>query len=263
MFPQRVSVCCPLPSRVAIARRYFGATKPVHPTFAPSPRRRPGRAFTLIELLAVLAITGLLVSLLFPNLKQMILKSQMAASASNLRQISTAMALYEAEIGRLPQAVGAPDPIGPGTVTWDRALLDSGYLSDSGKAVFKAPGDNIARTDRGDPRSYAANDFVLYQPTSPLNGIDGRWLRSTKGRSRVVVLFERPTNVNSYGSTGSCAFHSPSPNGWYGPPSPNYIFRTGGNYLFGDGHVEFLDLHNYGASPSEADANMKTQLFTP
>jgi len=53
-----------------------------------------GTAFTLIELLATVAIIGLLVALLFPALQNIGLKAKQAACANNLKQIGVGFALY-------------------------------------------------------------------------------------------------------------------------------------------------------------------------
>jgi prepilin-type N-terminal cleavage/methylation domain-containing protein/prepilin-type processing-associated H-X9-DG protein len=60
------------------------------PTFSPA-RRRATRAFTLIELICVVAIMALLASLLFPSLQSVRQRALSVACASNLRQIGLAL----------------------------------------------------------------------------------------------------------------------------------------------------------------------------
>ncbi|WDE96500.1 prepilin-type N-terminal cleavage/methylation domain-containing protein [Lentisphaera profundi] len=50
--------------------------------------------FTLIEILVVVAIIGILASLLLPALGQARKKSKLALCTSNIRQISTALYMY-------------------------------------------------------------------------------------------------------------------------------------------------------------------------
>ena len=56
--------------------------------------KRHARAFTLIEILVVIAIIGALVALLFPALAGVREKARATACLSNLRQLSTATFLY-------------------------------------------------------------------------------------------------------------------------------------------------------------------------
>ncbi len=59
---------------------------------------RPGwRAFTLLELLVVIAVIGVLASLLLPALAAARLKARKAACLSNLRQVGVAVMLYASD----------------------------------------------------------------------------------------------------------------------------------------------------------------------
>lgn len=60
------------------------------------------RAFTLIELLMVIAITALLAAILFPVLAQARKAARMSVCTSHLRQIGMAYALYDADYGSMP-----------------------------------------------------------------------------------------------------------------------------------------------------------------
>ncbi len=64
---------------------------------APHPAARPTRGFTLVELLVVLAITGLLVSLAVPAAGRALGAARRIACASNLRQVNLAFHLYTAD----------------------------------------------------------------------------------------------------------------------------------------------------------------------
>jgi prepilin-type N-terminal cleavage/methylation domain-containing protein/prepilin-type processing-associated H-X9-DG protein len=60
------------------------------------------RAFTLIEVLVVVAIIALIVSILLPALKQAREHASGAVCQSGMRQLTIAMLTYTAEFGRLP-----------------------------------------------------------------------------------------------------------------------------------------------------------------
>ena len=82
-------------------------------------------AFTLVELLTVLAIVGILATLLMSTLSIAKKKSRVATSTSNLRQIAIAFTLYQDDHAHRP-------------LTWDR-LLSSGYLGS--ERILKCPED--------------------------------------------------------------------------------------------------------------------------
>jgi prepilin-type N-terminal cleavage/methylation domain-containing protein len=63
---------------------------------------RSPRAFTLIELLIVIAIIGILMSLLFPAVNSAIDAARKAQAKNDVVQIATAITAYETEYGRLP-----------------------------------------------------------------------------------------------------------------------------------------------------------------
>jgi len=63
---------------------------------------RPHQAFTLIELLIVIAIIGILMSLLFPAVNSAIDAARKAQAKNDAVQIATAITAYETEYGYLP-----------------------------------------------------------------------------------------------------------------------------------------------------------------
>jgi prepilin-type N-terminal cleavage/methylation domain-containing protein len=60
------------------------------------------RAFTLIELLAVIGIIGVLVALLFPAIKSALIKSEVVRAQSGISNLSTAFKAYYTEYGKWP-----------------------------------------------------------------------------------------------------------------------------------------------------------------
>ena len=68
--------------------------------------RRPGRGFTPIEMLVVLAITGLLIALLLPALQAAREAARGLRCKNNLKQIGLALANYEASKECYPFGVG-------------------------------------------------------------------------------------------------------------------------------------------------------------
>lgn len=93
------------------------------------------KAFTLIEVLAVIAVVGILVALLLPVLGKMRERAAEAKCMSNLRQIGAAMNLFASDNdGYYPFWGGAKNPDSDGP--WYGALTkDEAY----GLEKFKAP----------------------------------------------------------------------------------------------------------------------------
>ncbi len=70
--------------------------------------RRPG-AFTLIELLIVIAIISILASIAVPNFVHAQVRAKLARVQSDLQTISTALEAYASDVGEYP-----PNPVGLG-----------------------------------------------------------------------------------------------------------------------------------------------------
>jgi prepilin-type N-terminal cleavage/methylation domain-containing protein len=62
-----------------------------------TPGLGPRRAFTLIEVLVVVAILALLIAILVPSLSKARIQAKLASDKANCKQIATMMAIYQAE----------------------------------------------------------------------------------------------------------------------------------------------------------------------
>jgi len=107
----------------------------MHP--APSPRR--SRAFTLIELLTVIAIIGILASIIIPTVGKVRASANKAKCASNVRQLATACINYANDAkSQLPRRgfAGSPHAYYPGDL---KNLLP--YLSNANREdILFCPG---------------------------------------------------------------------------------------------------------------------------
>ncbi len=121
------------------------------------------RAFTLVELLVVIAVIGILIALLLPALQQTRETGRRAQCAHNLTQLGLALAQYESAFEMLP--AGTTNPTGPiqnrppgDHISWTVRLLP--YLEQTGTYrafdLSKSIYDPVNRT----PRTAALNTFL-------------------------------------------------------------------------------------------------------
>jgi len=74
----------------------------------------PRKAFTLVEIMIVVAIVGLLTALAIPNLLRARARSQATTCINNLRQIDTAIQQFAIEAGKhLGDTINWPDDLTP------------------------------------------------------------------------------------------------------------------------------------------------------
>jgi len=122
---------------------------------------KSSRAFTLIELLIVIAIIGILMSLLFPAVNAAIDTARRTQAKNDATQIATAVIAYETEYGRLPL---------PNKKEVDKDLLDiltgvAGNTNNPRQIVFmevnqakRGKSGQISGTGFGDPWAILEND---------------------------------------------------------------------------------------------------------
>ncbi|AKJ63995.1 type II secretion system major pseudopilin GspG [Kiritimatiella glycovorans] len=109
-------------------------------------RRTAGRAaregFTLIEILLVVVIIGILVGIAVPRFTGRVEQSRVAAAESTLKSISTALDLYELDMGRYPDDLEALEKQPEGADNWRGPYLKSGIPEDpwGQEYVYKHPG---------------------------------------------------------------------------------------------------------------------------
>lgn len=99
------------------------------------------KGFTLIEMLVVIAIIGLLTSILVPVVSKALTRARRTQSMSNLRQLFTAVQMYQVDHnGRFPNAWIAENPDGSREQSsWAHQLVDGDYLGDPDRGKWKIP----------------------------------------------------------------------------------------------------------------------------
>lgn len=229
--------------------------------------KKSKKGFTLIELLVVIAIIGILAAILFPVFARAREQARKAACQSNLKQIGLAIAQYAQDfdetypIGRFP-----PNPPATSFNYW-YVVLDP-YTKN--RQVFICPtAGKIVNPNNGvqfGSGGYTWNIRGTGTTATNVNGfgyVEGIWgTPSNNGPLKVAEVVEPATTIqvtdpSSNNNTGSAAIYAigysvigyiPVLHGgqigvFYDPnQSANLPVKPGGggNYLFADGHVKFL-----------------------
>ncbi|MDX9754320.1 MAG: prepilin-type N-terminal cleavage/methylation domain-containing protein [bacterium] len=99
--------------------------------------RKPA-AFTLIELLIVVAIIGILAAIAVPNFMNARLRARIAATESNMKAIGTALEMYSIDHGKYPNTYypGTTTFLNPRVYRFIRLTTPVAYMSASVRDVF-------------------------------------------------------------------------------------------------------------------------------
>lgn len=145
------------------------------------------RAFTLVELLAVLAILGLLAGMVTPAIQRVRAKAENTVCVSNLRQIGTAVWLYVPENGNRFPSINNPwgEPIFTDGLTMREALGPYGI----NEKVLACPAD-LRSPDSSYRRHTNSYEYV---PWSSDEETAGGTATVYRGNSTFEIPFSRLT----------------------------------------------------------------------
>jgi prepilin-type N-terminal cleavage/methylation domain-containing protein/prepilin-type processing-associated H-X9-DG protein len=220
------------------------------------------RAFTLIEILVVLAIIAVLMAFLLPALEKSREKANQVRCGSNLSQIGLAISMYANENhGNYPRT--RYDPAAPLCADTNASALDPFQSTGPLMNDTTAPMFLLLRTNKLPPAVYADpyNDVVEYEaePADPMTHSNFTDFRKNCAYSYANAYPDAVALANGYKLTSKIrpAFAVAAdlnPGTGVGQNSRNHEGR-GQNVLFGDGHVEWEQVSACGISGDDIFTN--------
>ncbi len=207
--------------------------------------RRPSLAFTLVELLVVVAILGVLAGLLMPTISKILISAKQSASSSNMRQIGLAMTSYAADNNLTLPETSHTAAIGK---SWVYVLAP--YLDKVDKVRICPADPNGPERLRQGGTSYVLNSFLFVPEMDPFGELIGgptNDLKQIKSLPKTMMAFVCSDSTGF--SAGNDHTHSSSWTSWFAvtrdiaPDRFTTAKRSdhsngSSNYLYADGHVE-------------------------
>ncbi len=165
--------------------------------------RELGRAFTLIELLIVVAIIGILAAIAVPNFLNAQVRAKIANAESDMQALSTALEMYRLDNNHYPYWVNSDGSnINPLPRRFYPLTTPIAYISavPQDPFIYGPPG---ARIDESQNESYTTYDYVESWGTIRFNG--ATLLPPSRRCAEWRVSSAGPDGTNTYGNVYSYA----------------------------------------------------------
>lgn len=218
--------------------------------------RCPRAAFTLVELLTVIAIIGVLAGLLLPALSAAKSRARTARCTANFQQFALALALYaqDHDDRLLPNADGRAEALGakwvegwlglPGPDCTNTLFLRQSLLGPylgGDVQVWRCPAArsvSVAGVTQPRVRTVSLNCFLGSPVHSPVATTYRRLGELPRPGQTFTFLDEREQTINDGSFALQWDFDPAAPDTWVLRDKPGTRHRGGAVLAFADGHVE-------------------------
>jgi len=222
--------------------------------------RNKTRAFTLIELLVVIAIIGILAAMLLPALSSAREKANAISCLGNMRQWGLALGMYCDDWNDYMPYEGTSTGIDAGynLGAWYNILspyIGTPALKDlynpsnpripvprSAKSIY-----TCASAPKIDSTPTTTKPYFAYGMNRTLTGLAGKVYKRSIAEKPTQTIFLSESENNDFPFTDGFYI------GKYGTPPENTPRHSGGgNFVFLDGHCEFLRQDDYSRNKAES-----------
>jgi len=216
------------------------------------------QGFTLIEMLVVIAIIGILASLLMPSLKKSLNAARELGCKSNLRQVGLACTAYMNDNGAM---VVNGSHANTENRSWGWLLGDTGYVEYTGSNGWEAVGifncPAVSSTD-----IYSHYGIATSSSSNKANPV--YWVTKLRNPAHKVLVVEVVPNFSSYWMTSAerWQFSISTSSAYVQYKSLRHQNNSGCNVLWGDMHVRSVNSYD-GMSKYDPESFMPEYTDAP
>ncbi len=127
------------------------------------------KAFSLIELIIVVAILGILAAVVVPAFQSHVAEAKEAAGKDNLRILRNVIQFYAAQHGDIPPGYQDDDPSAPASFIafWLQVVKDGAYLPEVPENPFNSSGDmTVLGNSESFPAQAPGDTGWIYKPAT-------------------------------------------------------------------------------------------------
>lgn len=209
-------------------------------------------AFTLVELLVVMAVVGLLAGLSVPAIQKATESGRRSACTSNIKNLTQTLLLYaQQNDGNFPSIVYRGK-------SWPTCLFEAGliraptaYSENQGKNMFYCPSAcSVRKPSLGNWLTYCMNDYAgARDPQVGLQSAFGMKQVRVSAHSKFSLIMDGCWKDGGYAANVNPLDQPPT--GAHPPSKDTNSPTLGVNVGFADGHVEMVKKSDIPNDPSK------------